>query len=69
MKKKKYDFKPYQELLWFIAAATIPVLGQALFEFDPSKITDMNVWITALMAALVRGLGGALLAWWAKTSI
>ncbi len=62
----RYDFKAAEELLWFIVVAVVMVLFQAMYEFDPEKITDWRAWALGVVAAAIRAAGGAGLSWWNK---
>lgn len=62
----RYEYRLDAEAWWFLLVAVGPVFFQAMLEFEPETITDWRVWGTSLMAACVRALGGALLAWLTK---
>lgn len=65
----KYNYKHLQEFGWFIAAATIPVVANTFISFDPDSIKDWHVWSVAVGGALVRAVGGGVLAWWGKRKL
>lgn len=62
----RYDFKAAEELFWFIVVAVAMVLFQAMYEFDPEKITDWRAWAVGVVAAAIRAVGGAGLSWLSK---
>lgn len=64
-----YEFKPGQELAWFVAVALITTLAQYMIEFKPETITDWRTYAVAIAGALVRAVGGAVSAWLAKKAI
>lgn len=64
-----YKFKKWEELVWFCLVAVLPVLLTALASYDPATIGDIQVWAVSIMAAAVRALGGALLAWLARQKL
>ena len=57
-----YEFKVRPEVAWAVAVAVLTPLLVALSTFDPEQITDWRVWAIGVGAAMVRALGGALLA-------
>lgn len=57
-----YEFKIRPEVIWAVAIAVLTPLMAALATFDPETITDYRVWALGVGAAMVRALGGAVLA-------
>ena len=57
-----YEYKPRPELIWAVLIAVLTPLLVALSTFDPDTIGDYRVWAAGVGAAMVRALGGALLA-------
>lgn len=58
----QYIYKPKPEVVWAIAIAVLTPLLVTMATFDPETITDWRVWAVGVVAAMVRALGGAILA-------
>lgn len=61
-----YRFKIPEELVWFLLAAGLPPILAAFATFDPEQITDWRAWLVSVIAASIRALAGAGLAWFGK---
>lgn len=57
-----YELKIKDEVIWAIVVAVLMPLIVALSTFDPETIADWRLWGISIGAAMVRALGGALLA-------
>lgn len=59
----EYTYKRAAELGWGVVTALLIVAGETAISFDPAAITDWRTWAIGVGGALVRAVGGAVLAW------
>ena len=65
----QYSYRRLAELGWGLLTALLVVLGEVAIAFDPSQVVDWRSWALGLVAGLVRGAGGALLAWLGRRAL
>lgn len=66
---KWYQYKWAEELKWALLVAMIPIVIETLSSFRPDEIVDWRVYIFSIISALVRAVGGGLLAWWGRRKL
>lgn len=57
-----YNFKAYEEAIWFVIVTAGIQVAQVLVDFDPEVITDWKAWVIALAGGVVRAVAAAIIA-------
>lgn len=57
-----YNFKAYEEAIWFVVVTAAIQVFTVLVDFDPETIIDWKSWAIALGGGVVRAVAAAIIA-------